>query len=120
MCDDIDDAITAAFHEGNIPPITDGMERIIVALVRQWQDGGDHGNLHIIVADQNLEDEHIAFCRQWCADRPDDRHDLDIETLDALASADYPTRVWAYLIADWVDTNGIEFTPDMVHPTLGI
>jgi hypothetical protein len=72
------------------------------------------------VADQNLEDEHIEWCRDRCHKHADDRRDLDLETLDALAAADYPTRVWAYLIANWIATERIDFNPTMVHPTQGI
>lgn len=109
--DDLYEAIHAAFLDGHIPNITPEMDRAIVAWVSEERDGGDYGNLHIIIADQNLDDDSVAFCRQYVADHPDERRVLDTEMLDALGALSYEDRVWVYLIADALLLEDMEYEP---------
>jgi hypothetical protein len=48
--------------------------RDVSALVKHFYEkpgNGAGGSLHIVLDDGNIEDDSIAFCRKWAADRDD-------------------------------------------------
>lgn len=70
------------------------------------EDADEYGALHIVVADNNLEDSSLAWCREW--GKSNGWTDNDEALCSAMEAATLPERISAMGIADgcWQFTDG--------------
>lgn len=87
----------------------DGAHRIdnerVRRIVEVLKDADHYGSLHVVVDDKNVDNESLAFCRKWGAER-NEWTENDEALCSAMEAATYEERVSAMGIDDGCFTFG--------------